>query len=94
MRIYSVYGLVEAFHGQVRRGSAFEDLVHEEGSAPEHLSMARARGDERQSFQGLSDSLSDGKVSHCTPGRLALRRMPASSYPGAPDHKSNHVVKL
>jgi hypothetical protein len=37
VRIYSVYGLVEAFHGQVCQGGAFEDLVHEDRGAPEHF---------------------------------------------------------
>ena len=49
-RIYSVYGLEGAFHGQVHWCGAFEALVHEDGGAPEHLPMARAIGDERQSF--------------------------------------------
>ncbi len=41
-RIYSVYGLEGAFHGQVHWCGAFEALVHEDGGAPEHLPMARA----------------------------------------------------
>ena len=81
-RIYSVYGLVGAFHGQVHRCGAFEALVHEDGGAPEHLPMARAIGDERQSLiiesprpPGLGEQ-GGGIVS---PSALAVLRLMISS---------------